>query len=157
MKQYLKQTKFSTKNLIRLIYKEEFKINQLKKNLENMRLLFQQLESKFLLEDQFDVHANHHYGQLKIWMNKKRKLMDKIALTEKSLVAKDFSVRSLSGALLQIAKQGISIKHQTLSSCPNGREIKAGLNLKDVIWNSRNQSLHFEDGEFFNYSFFYFF
>lgn len=56
-----------------------------------------------------------------------------------------FSVASLSGSLLQHAKQGISIVHRELTACPTGRVVAAALHLKTVIWQARNQALHWEE------------
>lgn len=52
---------------------------------------------------------------------------------------------SLAGAVFQIAKQGISTVHGTLSACPNGRIIGTSEPLKNVVWQTRNQSMHFEE------------
>lgn len=57
-----------------------------------------------------------------------------------------FSVDSLSGTLLQFAKQGISIIHGNPRNCPPGRGIGSALDLKTVIWQARNQSMHWEEG-----------
>lgn len=62
-----------------------------------------------------------------------------------SLQVRDFSRSSLSGSLLQFAKQGISIVHSGLAVCPNGRPIGSQY-LKDVIWQGRNHALHWESG-----------
>ena len=56
--------------------------------------------------------------------------------------------RTLAGALLQIAKQGISMRHGGLSSCPDGRIVGSTEPLKNVIWQARNQSVHYEEGKY---------
>lgn len=58
--------------------------------------------------------------------------------------SKQASITALSGALLQIAKQEISIKCKYLNLCPHGREIY-GVKLKEIIWQGRNQCMHFDD------------
>jgi hypothetical protein len=55
---------------------------------------------------------------------------------------------ALAAALLQIAKQGISSKHGGLSKCPNGRLIGQTEFLKNVIWQGRNQTMHYEEGQY---------
>lgn len=55
---------------------------------------------------------------------------------------------SLAGAVLQIAKQGISSVHGGLASCPSGRTIGTSELLKNVIWQARNQSMHFEESNY---------
>lgn len=58
-----------------------------------------------------------------------------------------FSRGALAGTLLQYGKQGISIVHHSLSAAPPGRLIH-GESLKNVIWQGRNQALHWEEGNF---------
>ncbi len=55
---------------------------------------------------------------------------------------------SLAGAILQIAKQGISVAHKGLSKCPSGRCVGTTEFVKNVIWQSRNQSMHYEEGNY---------
>jgi hypothetical protein len=64
---------------------------------------------------------------------------------EETVASRAFSRCALSSALLQYAKQGISIVHGRLASAPAAR-LFHGLDLKDVIWQGRNQALHWEDG-----------
>jgi hypothetical protein len=59
-----------------------------------------------------------------------------------------FSVGSVAGNLLQHAKQGISLVHGSLATCPSGRMVSASQSLKDVILQGRNQALHWEEGNF---------
>ena len=52
---------------------------------------------------------------------------------------------AVAGSLLQIAKQVLSQFHGGFGSIPTGRPV-LGVDLKDVIWQGRNQSLHWEEG-----------
>lgn len=64
------------------------------------------------------------------------------------LAAHDFARNALSGALLQFAKQGLSIRYgKSLSACPKGRPI-GSQSITDVIWQGRNQAIHWEEGQF---------
>ena len=63
------------------------------------------------------------------------------------LSVRQFSVGSLSANLLQFAKQGISIVHDGLTNCPHGRAV-GSQTIAAIIWQSRNQSLHWEEGSF---------
>jgi hypothetical protein len=63
-----------------------------------------------------------------------------------------FSRGAIAGTLLQYGKQGISIVHGGLKApplqvAPLGRLI-LGEPLKNVIWQGRNQALHWEEGNF---------
>jgi hypothetical protein len=55
---------------------------------------------------------------------------------------------SLAGAILQIAIQGISVVHQGYAKCPNGRRVGTTEFVKNVIWQGRNQSMHYEEGNY---------
>ncbi|WP_156376152.1 hypothetical protein [Methylobacterium sp. Leaf117] len=66
---------------------------------------------------------------------------------ESVLQARKFSRAALSGTVLQLAKQGISIVHGKLSDAPTGPNLK-GAPLSSVIWQARNQALHWEEGSF---------
>ncbi len=68
-----------------------------------------------------------------------------LANAQNRLQAREFSRSSVSGGLLQYAKQGISIVHSGLNACPDGRQIGSQI-LKQVIWQGRNQSIHWEEG-----------
>jgi len=62
--------------------------------------------------------------------------------------ARQFSTAALSGSLLQFGKQGISLQYgKKRAGCPEGR-IVAGIPLAELIWQARNQALHWEDGSF---------
>ena len=64
------------------------------------------------------------------------------------VAAHEFSISALAGSLLQYGKQGISLHFgKRRVGCPYGR-IVAGMPLYEIIWQARNQALHWEDGEF---------
>lgn len=59
---------------------------------------------------------------------------------------RSFACAALAGSVLQFAKQGISLVHGGLQYCPNGRQIY-GVDMKSVIWQARNQSMHWDEGQ----------
>jgi len=63
---------------------------------------------------------------------------------EAQIDAHSFSTSALSGALLQYAKQAISLVHGSIAPCPSGRAI-GSQDLKTIIWQGRNQAIHWED------------
>lgn len=66
--------------------------------------------------------------------------------TVERILTRRFSVAALSGNLLQYAKQGLSLCYgKNRDGCPIGRNI-AGLAVHEIIWQGRNQALHWEDG-----------
>lgn len=63
--------------------------------------------------------------------------LKEISVIKNTIINIEDSQKSLSGALLQIAKQGISIVHCGLANCPSGRSIGTNA-IKKVIWQARN-------------------
>lgn len=66
---------------------------------------------------------------------------------EALIAARRFSTDAQCGNILQYAKQGISLVHRGLNLCPDGRHI-GSLHVKNVIWQSRNQAIHWDEGRF---------
>jgi hypothetical protein len=63
--------------------------------------------------------------------------------------AHEFARNSLAGALLQIAKQGISLWYgRNVADCLELGRIIGEQPIRDVIWQARNQAIHWEDGQF---------
>ena len=66
--------------------------------------------------------------------------------TKKKIEARAFSVAALSGNVLQYAKQGLSLRYgKNRDGCPVGREL-VGLAVHEIIWQGRNQAMHWEEG-----------
>jgi hypothetical protein len=61
--------------------------------------------------------------------------------------ARRFSLAATAGTILQFAKQGISMVHGGPGTCPPGRTIGTAESLKNVIWQGRNQAIHWEEGK----------
>lgn len=64
---------------------------------------------------------------------------------ERKRDARAFACGLMAGSVLQFAKQGLSLAHGGIQSCPSGRQVH-GVDLKSVIWQGRNQSMHWEEG-----------
>jgi hypothetical protein len=65
---------------------------------------------------------------------------------ENKAVFNETALASICGALLQVAKQGMSATHGQSKYCPIGRQIIGSQYLATVVWQARNQSIHFEEG-----------
>ena len=90
------------------------------------------------------IHWDTYFGADKDLYHKKAEYEQVI----QRIAARQFSVAALSGSLLQYGKQGISLHHgNKRTGCPDGRII-AGIPLNEIIWQARNQALHWEDGSF---------
>lgn len=57
------------------------------------------------------------------------------------------SLNIIAGSVLQISKQGISSVYGSLMNCPSGR-ILGGETLKNIVWQGRNQAMHFEESNY---------
>ncbi|KTT48646.1 hypothetical protein SB11R_14490 [Pseudomonas oryzihabitans] len=49
-----------------------------------------------------------------------------------------------AGAILQIAKQALSIAHGKQKNCKEGRKV-SGTCVRDLVWYGRNQAMHYEE------------
>lgn len=67
----------------------------------------------------------------------------KLSANERSIEIYDIAINIAAGSLLQLARQAISMQHKGRVKCPEGRDV-ADLNVRDLIWYGRNQSMHYE-------------
>lgn len=151
MEEYLKETEFATSELIKLVFQEEKEIQKLLSEIRvNENIYNQFIAMEYDLEGVSPARLQHTYIQA-MGGTSQAYIHKKIEELKKSLKVKDASLKVLCGALLQIGKQGISIVHGNLENCP---DLKPSSNkhltesLKDFIWWGRNQSLHYEEGNF---------
>jgi hypothetical protein len=89
-------------------------------------------EHRASIEECDDETLKHNYG--------------KLAGVHKALLLADVAAGAVAGAILQVARQCVSIAWPA----PHGRMEKGRMvgkqHLSSVIWHARNQSLHFEEG-----------
>lgn len=143
MNQYIIDTKYAAEHLIAILQREnrhlEEKLTSFKMMKDAEKNLFEQMkEEHFTPEGVIDLYgfgsaANH-------FEHAANQIVLSLTLIEDSLAI-------LAGALLQIAKQGISITHGSLANCPQGRVIGREA-IKNIIWQGRNQAMHFEEGKY---------
>jgi hypothetical protein len=153
MNTYIANTKYAVEELIELITMEESKLIEAGLQLGALQKQHEILYQDFLRKDfDPDDHFNEH--QLMNAFNKQSEvnlriesIMKRINDLKKVIDTHAFSYQVLAGAILQIAKQGISIVNNGLTACPDGRII-GNETLKNIIWQGRNQALHYEEGRF---------
>ncbi|MCF1248643.1 MAG: hypothetical protein ACWA7D_10295 [Pseudomonas asiatica] len=69
----------------------------------------------------------------------------KLQANDRALETYDVLINVAAGALLQIAKQVMSMKYGSKrEDVPKGRAL-AGTCIRDLIWHGRNQAMHYED------------
>jgi hypothetical protein len=151
MHQYLRDTEFAVQNLFRLATGEENQLWSISQNLKNKERELQAHQSDFqtsdLNEDFSDAYVMAAFARAGRAAQEIERLKGDVAALQASVGTRQHAVQALAGAILQIAKQGVSLVHGNLSAAPPGRVI-GSLALRDVVWHSRNQSMHYEEGKY---------
>lgn len=152
MNSYIIDQKFAVESLMESIHKDEIEYSKLLEEFVELNKVFKFLYKDFTNAD-FNDDLNDYQVQFKfqkmakfaqdIDLQSKKERLEKL---KNQLLEKESSINSLCGSLLQIAKMGISTVHGGLDTCPSGRNIGSET-LKNVIWNGRNQSLHYDEGK----------
>jgi hypothetical protein len=151
MHRYLQDTEFASQNLFRLATDEE---NHLKSLVAELPPLEEQLkvhqwdfETSDLSDDFSDAYVMAAFGRAARSGQEVQRLKGQVAELQASVGVRQHSVQAIAGAILQIAKQGISVVYGALGRAPAGRML-GSLALRDTIWQARNQSMHYEEGLF---------
>jgi hypothetical protein len=150
MRQYILDTEYAVRGLIDLVATEEKQISQLQdkyNGLSNKAKYLNQELTDALFNDVVPIQEQVIAINLHRTHEELANIQKQIGVLQASIYAKSVSTGALCGSILQIAKQGISIVHGYLSQCPDGRSIGSE-KLKNVIWQARNQSMHYEEENF---------
>lgn len=155
MIEYLNDTEFAVKSLFELLNTEKDDLEKKKIELQQLESKLEHLRADFLEYSQMDDYneslLQHKYVQfVKLAENSDIPgLEDQITKLSNSILNKYKSYQAIGMSILQIAKQGISKVHGKLTNCPSGRRIGRE-SLKNIIWQSRNQAIHHEEGRYHN-------
>lgn len=159
--EYLSETEYAVENILNLILHNrkilaqyESGLRKLEVQLSDKEVLYRDFLSKDISDDFSDAQVMQAYQRYYIYEQKNidkeqliteiNNLQKTIKTTHSQLAARDFSIKSLCGAVLQIAKQGLSICYGKEENCVKVRTI-AGERLSNIIFQARNQSMHFEE------------
>lgn len=148
---YLSETEFASGKIIEAIWDDFNRADKLKKEIEQESNIVHQeydraIAMQIYAEDPDDVMAgvgrywDNYFGADKNVYHKNENLVD---LT-KLLAARELSLTTLCGNLLEHAKKGISLIYGNPKSWPTGRSIGSQA-LSKVILESRNQSTHVDE------------
>lgn len=143
MHQYIQDTEYATNGLVELICRDTGTLRELQDEQRNAL----EKEATFdllFLQRQMHPSANYWHGQLVEAQKERSEIEKQIAYLEAQTLDLKQSLAALSGALLQIAKQGISSVKGRPDNCRSGRLVH-GQELRWIIWAARNQALHFEE------------
>jgi hypothetical protein len=148
MLNYIESTKYATKKLIQLINREFCELKKIENELKSVNSKVKYLISYVSdceRDDDFDdKKIQHFYNQIGNSILKKEIIENKILLLKEEISIKKMSTQFLCGALLQIAKQGIASKKDSLQNPKCGRKIQSFC-IREIIINGRNQSMHFDE------------
>lgn len=153
MNSYVKDTRFAATQLIDLLHREQLALEELEEERDSINRRLATFR-EFLRAADFDDEGIPGGVQAAFTKYMDANEVAKGAFADMTtreqrlkaaVQTKESSLPTLAGALLQIAKQGISFVHGGLANCPPGRAIGSEA-IKNVIWQARNQALHFEDG-----------
>jgi hypothetical protein len=151
MHQFLNDTEYAIENLLQLATDEEKTLKELAPRLASVEAQFRvhkwDFESSDLNDDFSDAYVMAAFGRMAKAHQEAATLQSQIAAIQVSIGTHQQATQAIAGAILQIAKQGISIVHGDLAGAPEGRKI-GSLPIRDIIWQARNQALHFEEGSF---------
>jgi len=148
---YADDTEYAVIHLIDLAVGEEALLGEKKPLLENAERRLKVHEWDFQTSDLNDDFSEQYimaaFARTAEAGQEVNQLRSEVAHLQSLIGAHQIAVQSVCGAILQIAKQGISIVHGGLGNAPPGRTIGM-VTLKDVVWQSRNQAVHYEEGNF---------
>lgn len=135
-------------------------LDEYNKVLERAQITVEEIESSkqllsdlFMYREQWSPNANHHYAQYMMRMEELEKQKaaaqeDDAEKLEKALFNIGSTVESMSGlagAVLQIGKQALSIRHAGKPNLPAARTIGTQ-NIVEVVWEGRNHAMHWDEG-----------
>jgi len=152
MSTYLNEIEHAASSMIEVVWSDNRRLEELARKIgtahREMAAGYRYVESNLsdpYFEDE-DGLATGAYWDTYFGADKEQHDLGKErAATESLATARSFSRSAQSGGLLQYAKQGISMVHGGLASCPAGRLIGT-VSLRDAIWQGRNHAEHWEAG-----------
>lgn len=150
MREYLDEIEHAASETLRLVWSENRELEELKGKVERLtkEIIDTDRRIDWLVanpdfDDDFQATAMHwdsYFGPEKELFHAEKSRPELEMLVE----TRRFSTAAQSGSILQYAKQGISLVHGGLASCPSGRMIGSQA-IKAIIWQGRNQAMHWDD------------
>lgn len=150
MNPYLSETEFAVQSLLLLANKEEAllaeRVTALSSTEAKLRVHQWDFESSDLNDDFSDAYVMAAFGRMANAAKVTEALRREVSELQALVGIRQAAVQAICGAILQIAKQGISLVYGELSAAPTGRIIGSAA-VRDIIWQGRNQALHYEEGK----------
>lgn len=147
MNPYLSETDYAIQNLLLLATNEEAqlaeKLSALTSTEAKLRVYQWDFESSDLNDDFSEAHVMAAFGRMANAAKETESLRREASELQALVGIRQAAIQAICGAILQIAKQGISVVHGELSAAPTGRMIGSA-GVRDIIWQGRNQ---YEEGK----------
>lgn len=153
MEKYLHEVEYASTNILEIVWRDHAEVHKLAHEVSELTTATdsgyrraQAIATSSEDPDEFAMASGAHW-ETYFGVDKERHHAS-AALDELQgrLDTRRFSTASAAGAVLQNAKQGISIVHGGRHTCPEGRLVTPSQSLKNVVWQGRNQAIHWEDG-----------
>lgn len=162
---YLSASKYTIEQLFKLLNKieQDYLNTQQNKSAVPMHRKTSDVFQKFAKQVQADCSEEESFDFIvrgiehaKAAESKEEQVVQVLQVYNDALLMINNPLHSVAQAILQISKQGISSKYgSSKTDCENefikkdeSLPTKYGVSLLDIMWEGRNQSIHYEDGTF---------
>ena len=151
--EFIESSRHAIDHLFEALKEYRLALEASQQTLENVENAKQLLLDLFMYRDQWSPNANHFYGQ---YVERLQDLDVKAAETKLdpetrlanallSVGATVASMSTLAGAVLQIAKQILALRHSGKPNLPSAKKI-GSQPIVEVIWEGRNHAMHWDEG-----------
>ncbi|MDP3195322.1 hypothetical protein [Tabrizicola sp.] len=153
MASYLNEVRYGCEAILPIVWKEREAVEALKARIATLTAQTEDGYRRAQFLQQFEDPDDYMMGVGLHWdtyfgADKERyHAVADLPSLEQVRDIRSFACAALAGSVLQFAKQGISLVHGGLQNCPAGRQVH-GVDIKLVIWQGRNQSMHWDEGQF---------
>ncbi len=145
MNSYLSDTKNAATGLINLIKNLDDELYGIYKEYERLKEGERVLHELFM-GNQLEDDCMFRFTQATKAREDAKKAFAKLTEYENKALFNETALASICGALLQVAKHGMSQRHKKIEDYPNAGRMIGSQCLATVVWQARNQSSHFEEG-----------
>ena len=151
--EFIENSRHASQHLFDALSKYNRVLEQAQTTVEEIERSKNLLSDLFMYRDQWSPNANHHYAQYVRRMEELEKQKAEAQENDAQKLEKALfnigatveSMSSLAGAVLQIGKQALSIRHEGKPSLPAARTVGTQ-NIIEVVWEGRNHAMHWDEG-----------
>lgn len=145
----LADTEYATSNLFTLLTEETHQLARLNERRSALKAESEAYDLDFrtsdLNDDFSDAHVMNPFVRSRRAHEQKLRAEAEIVEMSARIASHETATQALAGAILQIAKQLMSIVYVDIAKAPTG-DMHGTVSTRDVIVAARNQSMHYEEG-----------